>query len=361
MWDGGLMTAHPTAPKRAIRHWSDFNAGNTNCRPEAPNRQPAPDNVQTRRLFHRIAANFCIGALLTFATAGATIVPASAGTAKNTNADSPAAEIAAPSDEGATTADRQPAAAPSSNPIEAMPETAPDGGRQEAQMQNAFLQFGKMRVPRWIVETILRAAEVTEVDPVYLMALADKESSFLPDNRAASSSAEGLFQFISSTWLEMVSRFGPKHGLVEEAAAIRVVKGRLTIPDKATRERILALRRDPYLSALMAGEMMKHDRAKIERRLGRSIDRSEFYLAHFFGVDSASKFMSLLNDKPKKSAPREFPSAAKANKALFFTKNGRKTRHLTVAEVYDKIDEMIDKRLARYENVATIAAADASL
>jgi hypothetical protein len=111
----------------------------------------------------------------------------------------------------------------------------------------------------------------------------------------------------------------------------------------------------------MAGEMMKRDRARIERRLGRSISRSEFYLAHFFGVDSASKFMSLVDDKPKKSAPREFPAAAKANKSLFFAKNGRKTRHLTVAEVYGKIDEMIDKRLTRYEDVATAATADASL
>jgi hypothetical protein len=127
------------------------------------------------------------------------------------------------------------------------------------------------------------------------------------------------------------------------------------------REHVLDLRRDPYLSALMAAEMKKRDRELIERRLGRTLSRSEFYLAHFFGVNSASKFMSLLDDKPKQRASRIFPAAARANKALFYAKAGRKTRHLTVSEVFDKIDEMIDKRLNRYEDVANVATADASL
>jgi hypothetical protein len=236
-----------------------------------------------------------------------------------------------------------------------------DPAAGERPAEDDMLQFDEMQVPRWLVETILRAAEVTEVDPVYMMALADKESSFLPDIKSASSSAEGLFQFLSSTWLEMVQRFGAKHGLATEAEAIQSANGQFTVADAAMRDRILGLRRDPYVSALMAGEMMKRDRSRIESRLGRPITRPEFYLAHFFGVDSASKFMSLLDDKPKQSAPRVFPAAARANKSLFFAKDGRKTRHLTVAEVYDKIDDMIDERLERYEDVAVVATADASL
>ena len=188
------------------------------------------------------------------------------------------------------------------------------------------------------------------------MALADKELSFIPGNKARSSSADGLFQFISSTWLEVVSNFGPKYGLAAEAAAISAENGQLTIADDGMREHVLGLRRDAYLSALMAAEMMKRDRARIEQHLGRRITRSEFYLAHFFGVQSASRFMALLDGKPKQSAPRIFPAAARANRALFFTKQGRKTRQLTVAEVYDKLDEMIDQRLDRYEDVKTIAA-----
>jgi hypothetical protein len=225
---------------------------------------------------------------------------------------------------------------------------------------NELLSFDGIRVPRWIVDTILAAAEVTDVDPAYLMALADKESSFIPANKARSSSAEGLFQFIDSTWLQMMRDFGPKYGLTDEAAAVEITNGQYAVADAGMREHILGMRRDSYIAALMAAEMMKRDRERIEQRIGRPISRSEYYLAHFFGAHSASRFMSLLDDKPKQSAPRVFPAAARANRALFFTKQGRRTRQLTVAEVYDRLDEMIDRRLERYEDVRTVAA-DASL
>ncbi|WP_246498506.1 transglycosylase SLT domain-containing protein [Microvirga soli] len=221
-----------------------------------------------------------------------------------------------------------------------------------------YMEFEEMRVPVWIVDTILRASKMTGADPVYMMALADKESSFLPGNKASTSSAVGLFQFITSTWLEVVRSFGPMHGLIAEAQAIERVDGKLTVVDETMREHILSLRRNPYISSLMAAEMMKRDKAKIEARLGRQLNRSEFYMSHFFGVDSASKFIALVDDTPKKSAPAAFPAAAKSNKSLFFTKDGKKTRQLSVAEVYGKIDDMIDKRLNRYGDVSTRVAGD---
>jgi Transglycosylase SLT domain len=224
-----------------------------------------------------------------------------------------------------------------------------------------FMTFDEMRVPRWIVDAILRASDETGVDPVYMMALADKESSFLPSNKASTSSAQGLYQFITSTWLEVIRSFGAKHGLSAEAEAIQVENGNLVVADETMRDHILGLRRNPYLSALMAAEMKKRDRSKIENKLGRKISRSEFYLSHFFGANSAGKFMSLMDEKPKQSAPQVFPAAARANRALFFAKAGRKTRQLTVAEVYGKIDEMIDKRLDRYGDVSALAVADAEL
>jgi soluble lytic murein transglycosylase-like protein len=87
---------------------------------------------------------------------------------------------------------------------------------------------------------VVRAAQVTGVDPAYLMALADKESSLLPDNKARTSSAEGLFQFIESTWLEVLRRYGPKHGYVAEAEAIQVVQGRPVVSDGNERGRLLS-------------------------------------------------------------------------------------------------------------------------
>src|SRR3712207_1150316 len=76
---------------------------------------------------------------------------------------------------------------------------------------NEVLVFEQMRVPRWLADTLIRAAQVTNVDPSYMMALADKEPSLLP-NKARTSSAQGLFQFGEATWLEVLHRYGPKHG-----------------------------------------------------------------------------------------------------------------------------------------------------
>jgi hypothetical protein len=216
------------------------------------------------------------------------------------------------------------------------------------------LVFEQTRVPRWLTETVVRAAQVTGVDPAYLMALADKESSLLPDNKARTSSAEGLFQFIESTWLEVLRRYGPKHGFVAEAEAIQMAAGRPVVSDETDRERLLRLRRDPYLSALMAGEMISTHREILAGKVERDPSFAELYVAHFLGVNGARRFVALLSDEPDNSAPQAFPRAAKANRALFFASKAdpsRKRKALSVAEVQGRIAAMINKRVARYASV----------
>src|SRR5215204_250583 len=159
---------------------------------------------------------------------------------------------------------------------------------------NEVLVFEQMQVPRWLAETVVRAAQVTSVDPAYLMALADKESSLLPDNKARTSSAEGLFQFVEGTWLEVLRRYGPKYGYAVEAGAIKKVRGRPVVADAKQRGKILALRRDPYLSALMAGEMINTHRQILAGNVARDPSFSELYIAHFLGVQGARRFVALL-------------------------------------------------------------------
>ncbi len=218
------------------------------------------------------------------------------------------------------------------------------------------LRFGDMTVPRDIVDTILRAASETGVDPVYMMALADKESSFSTKAKAATSSAEGLFQFLNDTWLELVRAHGARYGLEAEAASITGRGSAITIANEAMRTRVLRLRRDPYTAALMAGELIKRDRARIARRIGRDLDTSELYLAHFLGTASAGRFLTLTAEKPDAIATQAFRSAARANRNLFTEKSGKGRRGLTVAELRDRIDGMIDRRLDQYEGVTALAA-----
>lgn len=220
------------------------------------------------------------------------------------------------------------------------------------------LRFGDMAVPREIVDTILRAATETGVDPVYMMALADKESSFSTTVKAATSSAEGLFQFLSGTWLELIRSYGARHGLADEAAAVKGRGSAITIPDEATRTRVLRLRQDPYIAALMAGELINRDKGRIEQRIGRDLSTAELYFAHFLGTASAGRFLTLTAEKPGQLAHQAFKAAARANRSLFTEKAGKGRRSLTVAEVREKIGGMIDRRLDRYEGVTALAPAD---
>ncbi|SFK45159.1 transglycosylase SLT domain-containing protein [Methylorubrum salsuginis] len=217
------------------------------------------------------------------------------------------------------------------------------------------LRFGDMSVPRDLVATILRASETTGVDPVYMMALADKESSFDTEVKSSASSAQGLFQFVTGTWLEMIRTYGARYGLAAEAAAVKGHGGGITIADAGTRKRVLALRNDPYVSGLMAGELIKRDRARIEARIGRALKTTELYLAHFLGTASAGKFLSLSAEDPDKVAQKVFGRAARANRSIFTAKAGGKRRSLTVAEVHERLDGMIDQRMSQYQAIAELA------
>ena len=222
---------------------------------------------------------------------------------------------------------------------------------------NDVLAFGPMRVRRNLVETVIKAARTVETDPVLLMAIADKESSFLSEIQARTSSATGLFQFIEKTWLRVVRDFGAKHGLAKEAQAIAWVDDQLVVSDAAERARILDLRRDPHLSTILAGEMLARDRARIARRIGRDLTQGETYLAHFLGPDDAERFLEKVVGEPSASASKLLPKPARANKPIFFARKGRKAKSLSVAEVHRKFEAMMDTRLERYRNVQQAVAA----
>jgi hypothetical protein len=190
------------------------------------------------------------------------------------------------------------------------------------------------------------------MDPVLLMAVADKESSFLTEVQARTSSATGLYQFIERTWLQVMREFGALHGYAREASLIAEDN---TVADATERARILDLRRDPALSAILAGEMLKRDSARIAARIGRTLSLGETYLAHFLGPDDAERFMAKVVEEPKAEAAALLPKPAKANKPIFYERVGRrKARSLTVAQVHDKFEAMMTTRGDRYRDVGSL-------
>ena len=236
-----------------------------------------------------------------------------------------------------------------------LPEQEAESGKSAVTLPpnaaSAIMQFGPMRIKRGLVETVVRAARDTDTDPALLMSIADKESAFAPTVKASTSSATGLFQFIDSTWLRVVRDFGAQHGLNKEVAAIDSSDGPPSIADPAARRRILGLRNDPYLSALLAAEMLKHDTAQIATRIGRNLSDGETYLAHFLGPSDAEKFMAKVVTEPKYAAPRLLPKPARANRTIFFAVAKRRAGGLSVADVHQKFETMMDLRAERYRDV----------
>ena len=206
-----------------------------------------------------------------------------------------------------------------------------------------LLVFGPMRIRRYLVEKIVRASRVTSVDPVLLMAIADKESSFKTEVQAQTSSASGLYQFIEKTWLGVVREFGSRCGLEREAALLASGGD-----GGAQRTRILDLRRDPYLSAVLAAEMLKRDSLRIAKRIGRNLTGGEVYLVHFLGPDGAERMIDEVTHKPDTVAAQLLPRPAAANKPIFY---GAGAKQLSVAEVRGKFETMISLRLDRYRTV----------
>lgn len=165
---------------------------------------------------------------------------------------------------------------------------------------------------------IARAARRTGVDFNYLLAQARLESNLDPNARAETSSAAGLYQFTSGTWLSMLDRHGPELGLDWAGAAIE--NG--SVRDPQTRSQLLALRYDPGASALMAAELANENRAALSATLGREPDAAELYLAHFLGADGATRFLGALQSDPGQPAATLLPQAAGANRAIFFEPTG---------------------------------------
>lgn len=230
----------------------------------------------------------------------------------------------------------------------------PMGGEQRKEA-DATVPFGSLRVPRDILTTVVEAAAATGVDPAYLCALAEKESTWSPDARARTSSAVGLYQFIESTWLRMVKSRGAAVGLREEAAAIEMRASGPYVADPAARARILELRGDARISSVLAAEMLKRDRAAIAGRLGREISAPEAYLAHFLGPAAAGRVLAAVGGAPRRSAAAMMPESARANRALFYERRGRRLKALGLREFVGRLERMIAPRLERYAQVADAA------
>jgi len=174
-----------------------------------------------------------------------------------------------------------------------------------------------------VFAAIQTAAHTAGEDFDYLVRTAMRESSLNPEAKARTSSATGLFQFIEQTWLATVKKHGDKHGLGLIADEIKVrADGRHIVPDKALRQEILALRKDPEIASRMAAELTADHRDYLEGRLGRPVSQGELYAAHFLGPKGAVDLIRAAQRDPAGAAADLFPDAVRANRSIFYAADG---------------------------------------
>lgn len=195
---------------------------------------------------------------------------------------------------------------PPIQPDPATPLSAPESGPSGPLVQGPPGRV--LRAPRFVVDAVAVAERQTGVSSSYLIALAKKESSFNPAAAPGTSSARGLFQFLTrdrpgrpSTWTATMAEFAAKHGIPANTPAT-----------------------DPVASAIMAAEFTKKNEEQLRRAFpNRTISDGDRYLAHFAGASGAVRFLQGLQQNPNQPGTALFnPDQVAANRGIFYNRDG---------------------------------------
>jgi Transglycosylase SLT domain len=188
-------------------------------------------------------------------------------------------------------------------------------------LSNAINQVQSSR--QRVEGAIANAAARSGVDFDFLVREAKVESGLNPQARARTSSATGLFQFTKQTWLGTLKQHGANHDLSWAADAItRNSDGQYRVADPQLRARILDLRTQPEAAAAMGAELASDNHDFLERKLDRSPEDVDLYLAHFLGEAGAARFLEGHDADPNAAAAPLLPAAANANRAVFYRSDG---------------------------------------
>lgn len=211
-----------------------------------------------------------------------------------------------------------------------------------------------------VLRSIRQASQATSTDFGLLMAQAQRESGFRADAKSSTSSAAGLFQFVDSTWLDMVHRFGDKYGVGDLAQQISETGGgKLVVTNADTKQKILDLRQDPAISASLAAEYAKQNQNEMEQSLGRPLSRGDLYMAHFLGAGGATQFLKALDSQGDTPAAKLLPDAAAANPGIFYDGSGSAK---SIREIYESVASKIEKDASAFADnpASTSTPPDAS-
>jgi len=157
------------------------------------------------------------------------------------------------------------------------------------------------------------------IDPTYYNKLAQAESSNNPyaKNKGKGQTASGLYQFTEGTWKDMVGKLGLNYSLDD--------------------------RFDPIKSRNVVEAFTKQNASILQKNLGRELNETDLYAAHFLGAGGASWWLKRVNSDPNGNTglSNEFINA---NKGVFYKKNGQLRTNI---EVYDELNRRLNQKIAK--------------
>jgi hypothetical protein len=202
-----------------------------------------------------------------------------------------------------------------------------------------------------LLGAIVKASKETGANSGYLLHIALRESGLRLGAAAPTSSATGPFQFVTQTWFQMLGVYGAENGFDDEVALLKKSSSGVYSPkNDEARIELLGLRTDPYVSAVMAGELTMENSRTLTRLLGREPAHGELYAAHVFGASGAAKLVKTRDTSAATIAATILPTAAASNRWLFYTSAGKAR---TVAALFDELSRFMTTR-----EVATVCNAN---
>lgn len=189
---------------------------------------------------------------------------------------------------------------------------------------------GKLLIPSETVgKAIESASKRVGVDQSIMMAMAKQESGFNPQAKAGTSSATGLFQFISSTWNSMVQKYSGSYPELH--------RGPMDVD-----------------ASSIAGALYIKENSNFLKQNNIPVNGTTIYASHFLGAGGAR---TLLSSPPNAIAANIMPKAAAANKNIFYRNDGSARTIAEVQEVlYNKVGKEAEKYAALNSNTPTQVA-----
>ena len=158
-------------------------------------------------------------------------------------------------------------------------------GRRQAGEPNRIL--GGISVPDFETNdystAVKKASEQTGVPMQLLASIGEIESSSGANMKNPMSSATGAFQFIDSTWAEMLQKHGKEKGIDVEG---------LSLEDIMKNKELMDLRYNHEMSAYMGAKFLQMNAKTLKIDPSDPSAAGKMYLAHFLGGGGANKVIS---------------------------------------------------------------------